>query len=355
MELILDIFKNDAFSVTTLQRTVKNTPYIPTMLGQMGLFTPKPIVSKEVLLYEEDGAVRFIPITERGEPDIQQARDQGRLRALSTARISKKDTVRAGELFAVANEAMPEDIRLRSAVQLVNDRTSQLRTDMEATKELHRFGAIQGKLTTTRRDGSAYIVNFFTEYGIAEPAAVNINFSTTSEADLMMFFQENFLQPMLLSLKNRATMGTRIGALCGDGFWGKLMRHAAVREYYNIQQSGAQRALGAPGTNTGSNLWSFVHFAGIDWWHFRGSTGGEIAVPTNEALMFPIGAQDVFNVYWSPGETLFDSNEPGQPEYLYVQPDTRDQMPEFVDIVLRAYPLYACIYPQCLMKANATG
>lgn len=355
LELTLDIFKNDALSVTTLQRVVKNVPFIPTMLGTMQLFQPKPILTKEVLLYEEDGNVRFIPITERGAPDIQQIRDQGRLRALSTSRLSKKDTVRAGELMGVANMALPENIRLRNAVELVNDRATTLKTDLEATKELHRFGGLQGKLVTTREDGTSYIINFFTEYGIAEPSAVNINFSTTAEADLMMNFQELFLQPMLLSLKNRATMNTRVGALCGDGFWSKLMRHPAVRRFYELQQTGAAMAMGAAGTNTGSNLWGHVYFAGIDWYHFRGSTGGEIAVPTQDAIMFPIGAQDVFNVYWSPGETLNDVSDKGQPEYLYIQPDVRNAMPEFVDIVLRSYPLYACIYPQCLMRATATG
>lgn len=354
MELTLDIFKNDALSFTSLQRVVKNVPYIPTMLGDMGVFTPKPIQTKEVLLYEEDGNVRIIPVSERGAPDIQQIRDQGRLRALSTSRLAKKDTVRAGELVGLANMALPESIRLRTAAELVNERTATLKTDMEATKELHRFGGLQGKLLTTREDGSSYTINFFTEYGIAEPAAVNINFSTTVEADLMMNFQELFLQPMLLSLKNRATMNTRIGALCGDGFWSKLMRHPAVRRYYELQQTGAGLAMGV-GNNTAPNLWGHVYFAGIDWYHFRGSTGGEIAVPTNDAVMFPIGAQDVFNVYWAPGETLLDVTDKGQPEYLYVQPDVKNAMPEYVDIVLRSYPLYACIYPQCLMRATATG
>lgn len=354
MELTLDIFKNDAFSVTTLQRVVKNAPYIPSMIGQMGIFDPKPITTKEVLLYEEDGNVRFIPVTERGAPDIQQVRDQGRLRALTTSRLSKKDTVRAGELQGVANMAMPESIRLRNAVQLVNDRTAQLKTDLEATKELHRFGGLQGKLVTTREDGSSYIINFFTEYGIAEPAAVNINFSTTAEADLMMNFQELFLMPMTLSLKNRAAQGLRVGALCGDAFWSKLMRHPAVRKIYELQQTGIAMAM-ASNPLAAPNLWGHVYFAGIDWYHFRGSTAGEIAVPINDAIMFPIGAKDVFNVYWSPGETLLDATDPGQPEYLYVQPDVRDQMPEFVDIVLRSYPLYACTYPQALMRATATG
>lgn len=352
MELTLDIFKNDAFSVQSLQRVVKKAPYIPQELGQMQLFTPKPILTKEVLLYEEDGSVNIIPVTERGSPDIMQIRDQGRLRALSTARLSKKDTVRAGELFGVANMAFPENVRLRNATDLVNARIQKLKTDMEATKELHRYGAIQGKLVTTRRDGSAYTVNFFTEYGIAEPTAVSLDFSAITEDELMMEIQETFLQPMILSLQGRATPNVRIAALCGDTFWGKLMRHPAVREYYKLQQTGAMLAM-QNSPLTAPNLWGKLWFAGIEWIHYRGSTNAEIAVPTNQAVFFPIGAQDVFNVYWAPGETLLDVTSPGEPEYMYIQPDVKSAMPEYVDIVLRSYPLYACIYPACLMKATA--
>jgi len=354
MELTLDIFKNDAFSVQSLQRVVDNTPYIPQEIGQMGLFDPKPIITKEVLLYEEDGSVTIIPVTERGGPDAMQIRDQGRLRALSTSRLSKKDTVRAGELFGVANTAFPESVRLRNATDLVNTRTQRLKSDMEATKELHRYGALQGKLVTTRLDGTSYIINFFTEYGIAEPTPVAINFGTTSEEDLMMDIQETFLQPMILALKNRANPNVRIGALVGDGFWSKLMRHPAVREFYKLQQQGALLSM-QNSELARPNLWGRLWFAGVEWIHYRGSTNAEIAVPTNDAVFFPIGAQDVFNVYWAPGETLKDVTDPGRPEYLYIQPDVREAMPEYVDIVLRSYPLYACIYPKALMRATATG
>jgi len=351
MELSLDIFKNDAFSVQTLQRVVDNAPFIPTELGELGAFDSKPILTKEVLLYEEDGNIRIIPVSERGGPDAQQIRDQGRLRALSTSRLSKKDSLRAGELFAVASTAYSQDIRLRNATDLVNQRTAKLKSEMEATKELHRLGALQGKLVTTRIDGSSYTINFFTEYGITEPTPVVINFDTTDEADLMMDFQATFLRPMLLSLKNRATPNTRLAALVGDGWWDKMMRHPAIREIYKIQQTGIMMAMQANPLYK-PNAWSRIYFAGVEWINYRGSTDDAIAVPDNDAIFFPLGATDVFNVYWAPGETLFDVNVLGRPEYLYVQPDVRTAMPEYVDIVLRSYPLYACIYPQCLMRAT---
>ena len=351
MELSLDIFKNDAFSVQSLQRVVKNAPYIPSELGQMGLFESKPILTEQVLLYEEDGTGSLIPITERGGPDAQQIRPGGRLRALETSRLSKKDSVRAGELFGLANTALSQDIRLRNAQDLVSSRTQQLKTDLEFTKELHRYGAIQGKLVTTRLDGTSFTVNFFTEYGITEPAPVEIDFAGTSEDDLAQDLAETFRQPIIKSLLNRATPNVRIGALVGDDMWSALHRHPAVREIWKAQQVGRAMAMAANPLATPS-FWDRIEFAGIEWIHYRGSTNDEIAVPAKQAIFFPIGARDVFNVYWSPGETLLDVNQPGEPEYLYIQPDVRTNMPEYVDIVLRSYPLYACIYPKCLMRAT---
>lgn len=351
--LTLDIFRNDAFSVTSLQRTVDNMPFIPTMLGDMGIFTPKPIMTRQVLLYEKDGNIRLIPITEIGSPDVQQARDQGRLRALETVRLAKMDTVRAGELVNVADMALPETVRLRNAIQLVTQRTQILKNDMNATKELHRLGAIQGKLLDA--DGTTVVYDYFAQYGISAPATININFSTTAEVDLMMFFQDNVYRPMTLSLQNRASVGGfRITALVGDTFWSRLMRHPGFRQIY-VNQQIAVAVARAANPLVQPNAWETVDFAGVTWVNYRGSTAGDIAVPTNDAIFFPIGATDVFEVYFSPGETLLDVGKPGKPECLYIQPDVRDQMPSHVDFFLRSYCLYACIFPKCLIRMTTTG
>src|SRR3546814_20505910 len=71
--------------------------------------------------------------------------------------------------------------------------------------------------------------------------------------------------------------------------------------------------------------------------------------------LFRSGAPDVFNVYWAPGETLNAISAPGRPEYLYIQPDVRTQMPSFVDFFLAAYTLYACIFTPSPMRATKTG
>lgn len=349
METTLDIFRNDAFSYTSLQRVVDNAPFVPTMLGQMQLFTPKPIDTEEVLLYEKDGGFALIPTTERGSPDTQQIRRQGRLRGLKTVRLSKKDTIRASELTGIASAAFPEAIRVRNAAQMVLDRTSQLKTDLEATKEFHRLGALQGLLLDA--DGTSVIENYFEAYGVPDPTVVEIDFATLTESEALMYFQETFFQPMVAVLKNRVTPNMRIGALCGDEFWGKLMRNAAFRKIYELMLQGRQIAM-EQNPLARPNLWETVYFGGIYWTHFQGATNGEIAIEPDEATLFPIGAKDVFNVYWSPGETFFDATDLGKPEYMYLVEDPNKQMPSYIDPTIRAYPLYACIFPKALMRAR---
>lgn len=350
MELSLDILRNDAFSVVSLRRLVDNLPFVPTMLGDMQIFNPQPIRTREVILYEEDGNVHLIPTTEIGSPDVHQIRDQGRARMLRTKRLAKMDTVRAGELIGIADTAIPESIRLRTAQALTAKRMAKLKSDMEATKELHRLGALQGKLIDA--DGTTVIYNYFDEYGISQPATINLNFAATSENDLTMFFQENVIVPMELTLKDRAPNGVTVACLVGDYFWGRLMRHPGFRKLFELQalaRAGAADVLFQP------NNWRRLNFAGIEWINYRGSTAGDIAVPTADAIFFPIGARDVFDVYWAPGETLLDITEAGRPEYAYLQPDVRTAMPEKLDMFLRSYPLYACIYPKCLIRMTTSG
>lgn len=351
MEMTLDIFKNNAFSTIQLQRTVDNAPYIPQTLGSMQIFEPKPIETLEVLLYEKDGGFALIPFSERGSPDVQQIRREGRIRALPTFRLSKKDTVRAGELTGIADKALPENIRIRNAMDLVNERTSQLKTDLEATKEYNRLNALQGY--TLDADGSTRL-NMFTQYGMSVPSVVNFNFSTIAAGTLAVYIQQNVRDPILDSLKQRKTPTTTVHALVGDTFWYSLIQHADVREIWKLEQQTraitmAMNPLAQP------PRYESITFGNVTFHHYEGSTAGEIDVGTNDAHFFPVGAKDVFCAYWAPGETLLDATGKGKPQYLYVQPDPNDQMPSYVDIVLRSQMLYACIYPAALLKGLRTG
>lgn len=351
MELSLDITKNDLFSYVNLQRVAGSTTYVPQTLGLMQIFDPEPINTTIVHLYEEDNVIRLVPTTERGTPDVRQIRDVGRMRAVSTTRLAQVDSVRAGELIGIANTALPETIRARNLGGLITKRTNKMKSNLEMTKELHRFGAIQGKLLDA--DGTTVIADFFDLFGLNQPALVDIDFANIPEAELLMFFQDTFLRPSVIALQDggRANPGMYYAALVGDGFWAKLMTHPGFREIYKLQMQ-AQAVARATNPLVVPNMWQEVDFAGIRWINYQGTRNNAIAIPFNEARFFPVGATDVFKVYWAPGETLLDVDQEGRPEYLYLQPDVRDQMPSFMDVFLRSYPLYACIFPKALARAR---
>jgi Phage major capsid protein E len=348
MELSLDIFRNDAFSFAALQRVVKNVPFVPTMLGSLELFEPKPLTGTDkIIIYEEDGAFRMIPYTPRGAADIQQARNQGRMFAMETLRLAKMDTLRASELLNVSNMALPENVRMRNAMTLLDQRVEILKNDMAGTKEFARLCGLRGR--TLNADGTTVMRDYFDDFGVTPPTTVAVNFATIYADDALQFFQKTFLVPLQLALKDRWVQGvTSVGALVGDSYWDKLMTHPAIREIYKLEYQ-AQVIARATSPLVQPNNWREFEFAGIRFINYRGSTNGEISVATNQALFFPVKARDVFNVYWAPGETLQQVQNEGQPEYLMIQPDVRDQMVSHVDVYLRSYPLYACIFPKALM------
>ena len=353
MNLSLDIFKNDAFSATSLMRVAGSTPYVPQALGQMRLFEPEQIRTEIVHIYEEDQGYGLIPATERGSPWIQQQRRAGRIRALMAPALRKQDTLRAGELLGIADMALAETIRLKNAQTEIVKRTSQLKTDLEATKENHRLGALQGKLLDA--DGTTVIYDFFAEYGISQPATINFNFSTIPEGELAEKIQRDIRDPMIYTLRDngRLTPQTTIGCLCGDEFFYSLVKHPDVRDRFKAME--AARAVALAQNPLLNFTYEEIIVGNVRFMRYIGSTSGDIEVATNDAVFFPIGAKDVFKVFWTPGETLLDVTMPGQPEYLYVQPDVNTNMPMFVDMFIAAYGLYACIFPKALMRATKTG
>src|SRR3546814_5075383 len=86
----------------------------------------------------------------------------------------------------------------------------------------------------------------------------------------------------------------------------------------------------------------------ITFQHYEGSSVGDIDIDPDDAVFYPIGAPDVFNVYWAPGETLNDITAPGRPEYLYIQPDVRSEehTSELQSLMRISYAVF------CLIKHN---
>jgi len=343
--LAYDVFSDNAFQATELVEAVGNIVYIPQMLNQMGLFEVEPLSTTTVTIYKSNETLEFVPTTERGAPRSLPNRDRKFLRQLQTINLRQEDRINANEVQNIVNEFLPFDQALSNAEDEVDKRMAKLMRKLEFTREYHRFMALGGIVLDA--DGSL-IVNYFDEFGITKPAAITFDFANLDRGALRTRVTQLVFRPMMRQLNARKNPNTRIGALCSDTFWDKMMQNPEIYRSFETQQLGAELRE--------QKAWQSINFAGVEWVNFMGTDDNTtIAIPDGKCRFFPINATDVFKEYRSPGEEWTAVNQPGQEFYPYVIPDVRSQVGymAYVDLMLDAHPLFACIAPDVLMEGQA--
>lgn len=349
-ELALDIFRSDDFRATTMTELVQDVDFVPYELDAMGIFEPMFLRTSTVTLYEQDGELHRVPTTERGTPEPTATRRGRTFRQLSGHRIAKRDTVRSHEIQDLLSPRLPKAERLLNANELVAERQQDLIDDCNYTEEFHRLGALQGIVYDA--DGTTVIDDWYEMYGISAPAPVTFDFTdydTQDEAPaLRAFLDAEINTPVLRALKRRRRPGTNIHALAGDEFWAKISASGSVERQLELQAMAGSMA--AANSVNDSRLWQSITLAGITWHHYFGDDDQELQIEPDEAIFFPMGAKDVFKVFYFPGEDFDEANQRAKELYSVVSPDFRPNMNEWVDIYVKKYPLFACLCPQVLMK-----
>lgn len=339
--LAFDVFSNQVFQATEVNETVGDIVYIPTGLGSMNIFDPEPIRTKTVTIVQDKETLALIPITERGTRPTTIDRDTRSAVQLSTVRLATEDRINAGEVQDIINEFIPLDTALEHAQDEVDKRQRKMMRKLELTREFHRMAAIQGKVVDA--DGSVYM-DFFEQFGFARPAAITFDLANLDGGDLRQYIAQHVVRPMTRALGARAVPGWSIGALCDDNFYDALVKAPEIyKTYMNYSAAADLRE---------KKVWDSFPFAGVNWMNYQGTVDmTTIAVPANSCIFFPIGAEDVFKEYLSPDEDWRQVNTLGQEFYSYVVPDPRaPALMDFVDVLLRCYPLYANICPQALLR-----
>lgn len=339
--LAYDVFRDDGFSAIHVTETIGDVVFIPQMLNDMGIFEVEPIATTDVGVYKDIETLALVPITERGSPETLPERDSSKLIKLPTAALRQRDRINSHEVQNLFTAGMTFETGLERAWNEVDKRQRKLIRKLELTREYHRLAALQGKLLDS--DGSVYL-DYFDKFDYVQAAAISFNFATLQNGDLREKVSTQVIEPMMRALRDRKGPNTYVGALCGSNFFHALLKNPEYREVYK----GYQAAQGLLEDKT----WKYIDAFGVRWMHFMGTDDlSTIAIPTNECKFFPIGAEEVFKEYRAPGEDWAQVNqEDGREFYSVVSPDYRVNMMEWVDVYVRAYPLFACIAPNVLAR-----
>lgn len=339
-----DVWKADGFSMNELTHVVENMDYNPSFLGSLSIFNPKPVRTKNIFVDQVDDTLSLIGFSERGTAPAQNGRYVRKTLNFEIPRIATQDTVWAHEIAGLRETGT--ETELMSVQKETAGRLAVMRQKVEYTQEYLRLAAVQGKVLDP--NGGAVLYNYFTEFGVAEPAAIDFNLD--APATEVRSVCDAVIRAVARSAKGAWIDGTtELHAIVGDAFWDALVSHPNVKNtYLNWQAAQELRQGTAFGT---------FAFGGITFHNYRGSDDNSaIAVATNEAKFFPVKANGVFIKAMAPADEFMPYvNTLGQDVYAVQEIDAQfPATPRFAKYHVHSYPLYMCAKPNVLRKATLT-
>lgn len=341
MALIADIFEQNGWRAVDFQEeVVERVDHKPQLLGELNIFDPVYSRSTTIAVASKDHTLRLIPTSAMGEPPEELIPEGANLRKFSAMRLAKGATIYAIEMANVL--ALPSDQQTKEVADEVTDRTAQIMDDLELTWEHMRFGAIQGRVLDA--DGTTVLIDWFNEWGIAE--APEVDFELDDDATDVRKKCRDIKRAMRQSAKGVWTPATRVASLCGDTFYDQLVNHKQMKE----TKLGTERAAMLEDIDA----FSAIEIEGVTFINFQGTDdGSSIAVETDKARFFPVGARGAFQAAFAPAQEFKPyMNQRGREYVGLVLPDTSGR-DAFDRVELYSYPLFICTRPEMLQRARA--
>ena len=330
----IDIFNNDAFGLVEMTGALERIPYRPQLLGELNIFTPKPISTTVFGIENRGNKLSVIQSTPRGAPLPQLGAEGRRTHFFETVRIAKGDRLNASEIQNV--RAFGTQSELMSMQIEVLRRQTRLRNDAEITLERHRFGALRGVVLDANDD---VLFNWYDLFGIAPPAVIDFELDD-EDADVRGKLR-NVKRRMQVASQRAWRPGTRVAALAGDNFYDALVNHKQIKETKVNTDRGAAMLEDIEG-------FSSIETEGITFINYRGvDDGSDISIGTDEVQFFPVGS-DVMEHVMSPGEWFDVVNTPGRQFYALTIPDEKRNA--FVDLEVYSYPAMVATRPEMLLR-----
>jgi hypothetical protein len=333
---MLDIFRNDAFSVTSLTDAFIKAPYQPGRIGQLGLFRSQGIRTTTAVIEWKDGRLNLIQSSPRGgaHENNAPAKDEKRtIESFVVPHLEKGATILADEVQNV--RLFGSEDQTEAVSQLVNERLAELRRDHEVTLEHMRISAIQG---IVKDADASTLVNLFTKFGVSQSTGTLSPNASTDEGDALR------AECVALQRSVEAVLGaasvTGYRAFCGPDFFDTLRSDLGVTQTLRYADPAS---LLAQGPN--SRMFSF---GGIVWEEYRGGTS---YIAADEAYLVPEGV-DIFRTYFAPADFVETVNTLGLPGYAktFVDPELQ----RFVKIHTQSNPLTICLRPDAVVKVTLT-
>lgn len=325
----ITIFEDEAFTVTTLTAAINEQPYVPGRIGELGLFSEEGINTLTAQIEYDGEKIGLVAAAPRGS--VASATELGRRRLLpiNTVHLPQRSTMYADEIQGI--RAFGSQSELEVSQSRVNKYLAKHRTQLDATHEFHRIGAISGKILDS--DGTTVLLDVYQTFGITQEV---FSMALDVAATDVRMKSDDVLDLIEDALGATPLRGAR--ALCGKDFWKKLISHKSVKDTYLNTAQAAELRGKVPDS---------FELGGITYERYRGSIKGTPYIPDDEARAFPEGVNDFFITRFSPADYMETVNTDGLPYYSKVEPL---RFGKGLEIESQSNPLHIPTRPKAIIR-----
>lgn len=295
----LDIFQDDAFSVTSLSSTITDIPDVPTRLGDKGLFQEEGISTTSFMIERQGSSIKLLPTAPRGGVREPVALGPRKLIPLHAMHIPASWSVLADEVQGI--RAYGSETEVEQASTLVQRKLAVVRASMDLTHENMRVGALKGLVTDA--DGST-LLDVYAAFGMTQQTQF-WNIAVAANGDP---------KASIIELKSliRAKMGGRsygrIRVICSLGFFTALVQNSKMIKAWELWNQG--QYLRTDQVNGGD-----FEFAGVVFEVYDGGTSAGDFIPDGIAYAYPEGVPGMFQSKYAPADYMETVNTQGLPFY----------------------------------------
>ena len=333
----LDIFNNDAFSLTNMTAKLNQLPFVPGQISAAGLFDVSGITTLTAWIEERDGSLSMIADSPRGGPGEAVTTDLRKMHVIPTAHFQRNDSVNADEVQGV--RAFGTESEVDTIEALVLRKMARHTRDFDLTLEHLRLGALKGIVASKNNT----LFDSFKTFGVTAAADVSIPFSNTS-AKLRSIFKD-----LMVSIENdlEANSYSGLHVFCGYDFFKALIEHPMVKEtYLNYQAASELR----------SEMGDKFTIFGITFERYRmggkatAANGGTAFIGANEGIVAVTGVPDLYLERYAPADYFETVNTVGVPRYTHNWAHPNGKLREFE---IQTNPIVLCTQPKIIRKLIA--
>jgi hypothetical protein len=332
-----DIFNDNAFSVSQLSQTIVDIPRVPTMLGDMGLFTEYGINTPTMMIERKGAALNLVPAVPRGARG-EPLRSGGRkLIPVAAVHLPQEDRIEADVVYGV--RAFGTESELESIQNVVRERMAIMKGNLDLTIEWQRVGALKGLILDA--DGTTVLRNIYTEMGFTQET-IPWNIDTPDTAVDVKQKAIDLKRKMQLKLGGRTFKRVRV--ISSTGFFDKMVAHESMKTAWKDWNNGEFLRTDQ---SEADFVWQKVVFTIYD-----GMIGDVPMIPVDTAYAFPEGVPRMFQIAYAPANYMETVNTNGLPYYAKQAPG---HMNKWVELESQSNPIALNTLPECVFKLTTAA